>query len=267
MLSHLKPKKHQAPIEYAPPLANASPGSVYQAGFLLPGERKRASFFGHLSYPFLTDGIGMMYSSSIVKKRKQGTCWSTSISLMVIKNNILPSKMRYAWSNSSATSACVCGWMVSAFPKTTCRPIVLSLPENIPLPLASTPKLVKLAPIVHGSLSHASMRTVASTSLERKAIRSSNTTTGASSTRRRDGNLILMASISPSPMAVGLADSAWLATRNSRLRPFPSRRSSAFALSAVQMAGMRSFVSKPSGKWNMFHQVRSSGLMWGLKRS
>src|SRR5260370_28302820 len=133
--------------------------ALFQLFLLSLGDIDVNPFFGHLSHPFLSSTDIVVYNRSISERRKQSACWSTSTNLMAIKNNLLPLKKRYAWCNSSATNVYICGWTASVSIKTTYRPPVLSLLKNFPSPVASTPRLVKPVPTVHGSLSRASMRT------------------------------------------------------------------------------------------------------------
>src|SRR6266705_416759 len=117
--------------------------SFLQLFFLSFGDIDVNSFLGHLSHLLLTCTNILMYDTSISERRKQTACWSTSTNLMEARNKRHALKRLFVLSSSSATNACVCGWMARISPTTTCRPIALCLPKNIPSPLALTPKPVK----------------------------------------------------------------------------------------------------------------------------
>src|SRR6266849_7609038 len=150
----------------------------------------------------LVTAIIMMYNeyrrTRVERQEEPTSCSPLSTRSMARRNNTLQSMKPYVLSNSSATSDFVFGWMSVASPRTILSATVLPLPKRIPLPLVSTPRLVKPRRIGPGHRFPSSMTIAKRRSQGRKAIPAFSMTIAASSTSRRDGSLSRMASTSSS---------------------------------------------------------------------
>jgi IS605 OrfB family transposase len=139
-----------------------------------------------------------------------------------------PSRRPCASSSLSGTRPCGCGWRCEASPRTTCNACAPNLPKSTHLPAGSTPRPGKPVPTAPGSPSHDSTTTARTTSPARRAIPASSMITGAWSISRRAGSWSRTASTSPSRTAVASVPCGWSGTRNNRLKPSQSSRSSGY---------------------------------------